>query len=39
MIVLGYDFYKDNSIQKPNGLIGHIQYFSVIFTTIFDRNV
>jgi hypothetical protein len=22
MIVLGYDFYKDNSIQKPNGLIG-----------------
>jgi hypothetical protein len=22
MIVLGYDFYKDSAIQKPNGLIG-----------------
>ena len=22
MITLGYDFYDDGSIQKPNGLIG-----------------
>ena len=22
MITLGYDFYEDGSIQKPNGLIG-----------------
>ena len=24
MITLGYDFYTDNEIQSPNGLIGQI---------------